>query len=82
MYLFHKNYIQELKAEQEKPQEPSIAEIKPNKKILIELKVEKKPLGVIVVGGKNNHVKVRTYIEIVFVAKFLVSFKSQHCMDI
>nr|3R0H_A Chain A, Inactivation-no-after-potential D protein [Drosophila melanogaster]3R0H_B Chain B, Inactivation-no-after-potential D protein [Drosophila melanogaster]3R0H_C Chain C, Inactivation-no-after-potential D protein [Drosophila melanogaster]3R0H_D Chain D, Inactivation-no-after-potential D protein [Drosophila melanogaster]3R0H_E Chain E, Inactivation-no-after-potential D protein [Drosophila melanogaster]3R0H_F Chain F, Inactivation-no-after-potential D protein [Drosophila melanogaster]3R0 len=39
-----------------KPQEPATAEIKPNKKILIELKVEKKPMGVIVCGGKNNHV--------------------------
>ncbi|XP_011192992.1 inactivation-no-after-potential D protein [Zeugodacus cucurbitae] len=48
---------EEAKVEAEKPQDPSVAEIKVNKKILIELKVEKKPLGVIVVGGKNNHVK-------------------------
>ncbi|XP_039954895.1 inactivation-no-after-potential D protein [Bactrocera neohumeralis] len=48
---------EEAKIEAEKPQDPSVAEIKVNKKILIELKVEKKPLGVIVVGGKNNHVK-------------------------
>lgn len=48
---------EEEKKEAEKPQDPSVAEIKVNKKILIELKVEKKPLGVIVVGGKNNHVK-------------------------
>ncbi|XP_016930434.3 inactivation-no-after-potential D protein [Drosophila suzukii] len=47
---------EEAKKEAEKPQEPATAEIKPNKKILIELKVEKKPLGVIVCGGKNNHV--------------------------
>lgn len=48
----------EAKIEAEKPQDPSVAEIKVNKKILIELKIEKKPLGVIVVGGKNNQVKV------------------------
>ncbi|XP_011202108.2 inactivation-no-after-potential D protein [Bactrocera dorsalis] len=48
---------EEAKIEAEKPQDPSVAEIKVNKKILVELKVEKKPLGVIVVGGKNNHVK-------------------------
>ncbi|KAH8337852.1 hypothetical protein KR067_006956, partial [Drosophila pandora] len=48
---------EEAKKEAEKPQEPATAEIKPNKKILIEMKVEKKPLGVIVCGGKNNHVK-------------------------
>ncbi|SPP74648.1 inactivation-no-after-potential D protein isoform X1 [Drosophila guanche] len=48
---------EEAKKEAEKPQEPATAEIKPNKKILIEVKVEKKPLGVIVTGGKNNHVK-------------------------
>jgi len=41
------------------------AEIKPNKKILIELKVEKKPMGVIVCGGKNNHVTVG-YLNILF----------------
>lgn len=60
LFMYIINYINylELKAEQEKPQEPSVAEIKPNKKILIEIKVEKKALGVIVVGGKNNHVKV------------------------
>lgn len=52
-------YFSEIKKEEEKPQEPATAEIKPNKKILIEVKVEKKPLGVIVTGGKNNHVKVR-----------------------
>jgi len=54
-------YIQcvvEAKKEEEKPQEPATAEIKPNKKILIEVKVDKKPLGVIVTGGKNNNVKV------------------------
>ncbi|XP_014090769.1 inactivation-no-after-potential D protein [Bactrocera oleae] len=48
---------EEAKIEAEKPQDPSVAEIKVNKKILIELKIEKKPLGVIVVGGKNNQVK-------------------------
>lgn len=50
--------LAEAKKEEEKPQEPATAEIKPNKKILIEVKIEKKPLGVIVTGGKNNHVKV------------------------
>lgn len=50
--------LTEAKKEAEKPQEPATAEIKPNKKILIEVKVEKKPLGVIVTGGKNNFVKV------------------------
>ncbi|XP_067629743.1 inactivation-no-after-potential D protein isoform X2 [Eurosta solidaginis] len=49
---------EEARAEAEKPQDTSIAETKINKKILIEVKVEKKPLGVIVVGGKNNQVKV------------------------
>ncbi|ALC41650.1 inaD [Drosophila busckii] len=48
---------EQAKKEEEKPQEPATAEIKPNKKILIEVKVEKKPLGVIVTGGRNNHVK-------------------------
>lgn len=51
--------LAEAKKEEEKPQEPATAEIKPNKKILIEVKIEKKPLGVIVTGGKNNHVKVK-----------------------
>ncbi|XP_073812911.1 inactivation no afterpotential D [Musca autumnalis] len=52
----------EEKKEEEKPKEPekidpATAPVKPNTKMVIELKVEKKPLGVIVVGGKNNHVK-------------------------
>lgn len=54
--------LSEVKKEEEKPQEPATAEIKPNKKILIEVKIEKKPLGVIVTGGKNNHVKVKYHI--------------------
>ncbi|KAH8402409.1 hypothetical protein KR009_011845, partial [Drosophila setifemur] len=48
---------EEAKKEAEKPQEPATAEITPNKKILIEMKVEKKPMGVVVCGGKNNHVR-------------------------
>lgn len=32
--------------------------ILPNKKVLIDITVEQHPLGVIVVGGKNNSVKV------------------------
>ncbi|XP_075165397.1 inactivation no afterpotential D [Haematobia irritans] len=48
--------------EEEKPKEPekidpATVQIKPNQKMVLEMKVEKKPLGVIVVGGKNNYVK-------------------------
>ncbi|KAH8305913.1 hypothetical protein KR018_003650, partial [Drosophila ironensis] len=57
---------EEAKKEAEKPQEPATAEIKPNKKILIEMKVDKKPLGVIVCGGKNNHVKTGCVITHVY----------------
>ncbi|XP_037942284.1 inactivation-no-after-potential D protein-like [Teleopsis dalmanni] len=45
------------KVEPEKPQEPATADVQMNKKTIIEVKIEKKPLGVIVVGGKNNYVK-------------------------
>ncbi|XP_055918879.1 inactivation-no-after-potential D protein [Eupeodes corollae] len=45
------------KKEPEKPVDPSVAEITTNKKVLIEINVQKKPLGVIVTGGKNNYVK-------------------------
>lgn len=44
--------------EPEKPADPATDQIVPNKKMIIEIKVEKKPLGVIVCGGKNNYVKV------------------------
>ncbi|XP_055855779.1 inactivation-no-after-potential D protein isoform X2 [Episyrphus balteatus] len=47
----------EEKKEPEKPVDPSVAEITTNKKILIEVNAQKKPLGVIVTGGRNNHVK-------------------------
>nr|CAA93758.1 inaD [Calliphora vicina] len=43
--------------EPEKPVDPSIIEVVPGRKIVIEVKTDKKPLGVIVVGGKNNYVK-------------------------
>ncbi|XP_013107309.1 inactivation-no-after-potential D protein [Stomoxys calcitrans] len=48
--------------EEEKPKEPekidpATVQVKPNQKMVLEMKIEKKPLGVIVVGGKNNHVK-------------------------
>lgn len=43
--------------EPEKPVDPSVAEIVPNKKTLIEVNCQKKPLGVIVTGGRNNHIK-------------------------
>lgn len=44
--------------EPEKPADPATAEVVPGRKIIIEIKTDKKPLGVIVVGGKNNYVKV------------------------
>lgn len=43
--------------EPEKPADPATVEITPNKKILIEINSQKKPLGVIVTGGRNNHIK-------------------------
>ncbi|TMW54673.1 hypothetical protein DOY81_000204 [Sarcophaga bullata] len=43
--------------EPEKPADPATAEVVPGRKIIIEIKTDKKPLGVIVVGGKNNYVK-------------------------
>lgn len=45
--------------EPEKPIDPATCEVELNRKTLIEVKAEKKPLGVIVVGGKNNYVKVK-----------------------
>ncbi|XP_037925761.1 inactivation-no-after-potential D protein [Hermetia illucens] len=42
--------------ERKKPVDPATAVIEPNKKTLIEIKPEKKPLGCMVVGGKNNYV--------------------------
>lgn len=35
--------------------------ILPNEKILLEMTTEQKPLGIIVVGGKNNCVKVNAF---------------------
>ncbi|XP_055373943.1 inactivation-no-after-potential D protein isoform X2 [Condylostylus longicornis] len=47
---------EKIKAEPEKPKDPLTCEIFSNTKTGIEIKTEKKPLGVIVVGGKNNYV--------------------------
>lgn len=44
--------------EPEKPVDPATIEVTPGQKIVMEIKTDKKPLGVIVVGGKNNYVKV------------------------
>lgn len=48
----------EVPKEPEKPVDPATIEVTPGKKIVMEIKTDKKPLGVIVVGGKNNYVKV------------------------
>ncbi|XP_053966990.1 inactivation-no-after-potential D protein isoform X2 [Anastrepha ludens] len=72
---------EEAKAEAEKPQDPSVAEIKANKKIIIEVKVEKKPLGVIVVGGKNNHVKTGCVITHIYPEGALAADKRLQIFD-
>ncbi|XP_004526408.1 inactivation-no-after-potential D protein [Ceratitis capitata] len=72
---------EEAKAEAEKPQDPSVAEIKVNKKILIELKVEKKPLGVVVVGGKNNHVKTGCVITHIYPEGAIAADKRLNIFD-
>ncbi|KAM7346221.1 inactivation no afterpotential D [Cochliomyia hominivorax] len=48
---------EEAAKEAEKPLDPATCEVKPGSKIVIEIKTDKKPLGAIVVGGKNNYVK-------------------------
>ncbi|XP_023295682.2 inactivation-no-after-potential D protein [Lucilia cuprina] len=48
---------EEASKEPEKPADPATVQVEPGRKFVLEIKTDKKPLGVIVVGGKNNYVK-------------------------
>uniref|UniRef100_A0A1A9ZPC8 PDZ domain-containing protein n=1 Tax=Glossina pallidipes TaxID=7398 RepID=A0A1A9ZPC8_GLOPL len=67
--------------EPEKPIDPATCEVELNRKTLIEVKADKKPLGVIVVGGKNNYVKTGCVITHIYPEGVLATDKRLKIFD-